>query len=111
MAVTQKDVEHIAALAMLKFSDAEKDRFMHQLNHILEYMEKLNSLDTSKVEPLSHVIELKNVPNKYIHNPNEMTLEQQKEYGVFIGTDYPFPIVEHSTIKEIVLNKFKSITK
>ena len=61
MSVTVKDVEHIAKLAMLKFSDEEKKKFTFQLNHILEYMEKLNKLDTSRVEPLSHVIELRNV--------------------------------------------------
>ena len=61
MAVTREDVEHIAALAKLEFTDAEKEKFTHQMNQILEYMDKLNSLDTSNVEPLSHVIELSNV--------------------------------------------------
>jgi len=61
MAITIQDVEHIATLAKLEFTDAEKEKFTHQMNQILEYMEKLNSLDTSNVEPLSHVIELSNV--------------------------------------------------
>jgi aspartyl-tRNA(Asn)/glutamyl-tRNA(Gln) amidotransferase subunit C len=61
MSVTVNDVEHIARLAMLKFSEEEKEKFTHQLNNILEYMAKLNRLDTTKVEPLSHVIELDNV--------------------------------------------------
>ena len=61
MSVTIKDVEHVAKLARLQFTDAEKEKFTHQLNDILAYMEKLNELDTSKVEPLSQVIELKNV--------------------------------------------------
>jgi aspartyl-tRNA(Asn)/glutamyl-tRNA(Gln) amidotransferase subunit C len=61
MAVTIKDVEHIAALAKLEFTEAEKEKFTHQMNQILDYMNKLNSLDTSAVEPLSHVIELSNV--------------------------------------------------
>lgn len=61
MAVTIKDVEHIAKLAKLEFSNAEKEKFTHQLNQILEYIEQLNKLDTSNVEPLSHVIELSNV--------------------------------------------------
>lgn len=58
--VTVKDVEHIAKLARLEFSEEEKQTFTHQLNRILEYVEKLNQLDTAKVEPLSHVIELQN---------------------------------------------------
>lgn len=61
MAITIKDVEHIAKLAKLEFTDAEKEKFTHQMNKILDYMEKLNTLDTSSVEPLSHVIELSNV--------------------------------------------------
>ncbi|MGD0591136.1 MAG: Asp-tRNA(Asn)/Glu-tRNA(Gln) amidotransferase subunit GatC [Bacteroidota bacterium] len=61
MAVTIKDVEHIAKLAKLEFTDAEKEKFTHQLNQILEYVEQMNTLDTSHVEPLSHVIELSNV--------------------------------------------------
>jgi aspartyl-tRNA(Asn)/glutamyl-tRNA(Gln) amidotransferase subunit C len=61
MAITIQDVEHIAKLAKLEFTDAEKEKFTHQMNQILEYMEKLNSLDTSAVEPLSHVIKLSNV--------------------------------------------------
>ena len=61
MAVTIKDVEHIAKLAKLNFSEEEKVKFTEQFNEILSFMEKLNELDTSKVEPLSHVIELQNV--------------------------------------------------
>lgn len=61
MSVTTKDVEHIAELARLEFTPQEKEKFTHQLNEILQYMEKLNELDTSDVEPLSHVIELSNV--------------------------------------------------
>ena len=61
MSVTIKDVEHIATLAKLEFSDVEKEKFTHQFNNILKYMEQLNSIDTSNVEPLSQVIELHNV--------------------------------------------------
>jgi aspartyl-tRNA(Asn)/glutamyl-tRNA(Gln) amidotransferase subunit C len=61
MSVTIKDVEHIAKLANLEFTDEEKEKFTHQLNKILEYMEQMNKLDTTSVEPLSHVIELSNV--------------------------------------------------
>jgi len=64
MSVTMKDVEHVAMLARLSFSDEEKKRLTAELNEILQYMEQLNSLDTSGVEPLSHVIELSNVFRK-----------------------------------------------
>jgi aspartyl-tRNA(Asn)/glutamyl-tRNA(Gln) amidotransferase subunit C len=61
MAVTLEDVEHVANLARLEFSDEEKKTLMNQLNKILEYMEKLNELDTSNVEPLAQVIPLSNI--------------------------------------------------
>jgi aspartyl-tRNA(Asn)/glutamyl-tRNA(Gln) amidotransferase subunit C len=61
MPVTLKDVEHIAKLARLEFTQEEMEKFTHQLNEILAYMEQLNKLDTTNVEPLSHVIELNNV--------------------------------------------------
>lgn len=57
MAVTRKDVEHIAELARLKFNEQELENFTHDLNEILTYVEKLNELDTSNVEPLSHPVE------------------------------------------------------
>ena len=58
-----------------------------------------------------YVKELTNVPDKYIHKPNDMNAEQQTNCGVVLGKDYPYPIVEHQSVKENVLNKFKRITK
>ncbi len=61
MKVTIKDVEYIAKLARLEYSDEEKKTFTKQFNTILEYIDKLNELNTDDIEPLSHVIELSNV--------------------------------------------------
>jgi len=61
MTVTIEDVDHVANLAHLKFSDAEREQLVDQLNAILAYMEKLNTLDTSDAAPTSHVLNLKNV--------------------------------------------------
>ncbi len=61
MAVTKKDVEKIAELANLKFSEEELENFTPQMNEILSYMDKLNELDTENVEPLSHPVEQTNV--------------------------------------------------
>lgn len=69
MPVTIKDVEHIAKLARLEFTEDEKQKFTHQMNQILTYVEQLNKLDTSKVEPLSHVIELSNVFRSDVAKP------------------------------------------
>lgn len=61
MAVSKKDVEKIAELARLKFSEDELENFTPQINEILNYMEKLNELDTENVKPLSHPVEQTNV--------------------------------------------------
>jgi len=50
-------VAHIARLAHLDFSEAEHERFTRQLNAILEHVALLDRLDTSAIEPTSHVEE------------------------------------------------------
>jgi len=56
MKVERGEVEHVAILARLKLSEEEEQLFTGQLNAILDYMEKLNELDTSAVEPTFHVV-------------------------------------------------------
>ena len=55
MPITSGEVRHIARLANLEFTEAEFGRFTQQLNAILEYVAQLNRLDTSGIEPTSHV--------------------------------------------------------
>ena len=78
MAVSLKDVEHIAKLAHLKFTDEEKTALVHDLNEILSYMEKLKEVDTSAVEPLSHVNPLENVFREDIVVPSPSREEMLK---------------------------------
>ncbi len=59
--ITREEVEHVARLARLALSEDEKALMTRQMDHILGYMEKLNELDTSQVEPTSHVIPMENV--------------------------------------------------
>ncbi len=64
MSVSIEEVERIARLALLSLSPQEKEKFTRQLNLILEYMEQLNQVDTSDVEPMSHPLGLTNVFRK-----------------------------------------------
>ena len=73
MSVTVKEVDHIAKLARLEFTDEEKEKLTHQLNSILVYMEQLNKLDTENIEPLSHVIDLENVLREDVVKPGLST--------------------------------------
>ena len=61
MKITLQEVEHVARLARLALSDEEKEQMRSQLDRILGYIEKLNQLETSGVEPTSHVIPMTNV--------------------------------------------------
>lgn len=61
MSVTLKDLDKIAHLARLSLKESEKEKFLGQVNQILHYVEKLNEVDTTGVEPLSHSLDLLNV--------------------------------------------------
>jgi aspartyl-tRNA(Asn)/glutamyl-tRNA(Gln) amidotransferase subunit C len=61
MKISRDQVAHVAKLARLTLTSGEIERFTEQLSNILSYMEKLNQLDTSRVEPTSHVLPLSNV--------------------------------------------------
>src|SRR5579871_128452 len=54
MPITEKDVEKIAILANLELTPEEKQSFTSQLSAIVSYIDKLNELETSDVEPMSH---------------------------------------------------------
>ena len=55
------EIEKIAELARLSLKPEEKKKLEKDLDAILAYVEKLKSLNTDKVEPTSHVLDLENV--------------------------------------------------
>ena len=55
MKVTEKDVTYVADLANLELTDDERAGMLRDLNSILEYVERLNELDTSDVPPMAQV--------------------------------------------------------
>lgn len=61
MALSEKDVLYVAKLARLEVADSEVAKYTQQLGNILGYVEQLNKLDTSNVEPLTHPLDVKNV--------------------------------------------------
>ena len=56
MKISHDDVLYVAALAHLELTDAEVDTYQKQLDAILTYIDKLNQLDTAKVEPMAQVL-------------------------------------------------------
>ena len=55
MPLSIHEVEHIAKLARLELSEEEKVRYREQLSAILDHVAKLQTLDTSSVEPMTAV--------------------------------------------------------
>jgi aspartyl-tRNA(Asn)/glutamyl-tRNA(Gln) amidotransferase subunit C len=68
--ITIQTVNHVANLARLEFNEEEKKKLADQLGRILDYIEKLNELDTEKIGPTSHVIPVKNVFRSDSPNPS-----------------------------------------
>lgn len=60
-AISRQEVEYVAKLARLNLSEDEAEKYTEQLNAILQFAGKLNELDTSNIEPTSHVLDVYNV--------------------------------------------------
>lgn len=58
MSVSKEEVQYVAHLARLQLSPEETKSLAGDMNDILDYMETLDEVDTSDVEPLEHVIDL-----------------------------------------------------
>ena len=61
MKIDSKTVDKLADLAKLEFDDASKQEIIKDLNRIVTFIEKLNELDTSSVEPLIYLTDETNV--------------------------------------------------
>ena len=55
MKVTERDVAHVADLANLELTEAERAVLLRDLNSILDYIDRLNQLDTTEVPPMAEV--------------------------------------------------------
>ena len=56
MKITREDVLRVAELAYLDLSEDELEKYRRQIDEILDYIGKLNELDTSGVEPMAQVL-------------------------------------------------------
>ncbi|EZH64703.1 glutamyl-tRNA amidotransferase [Bacillaceae bacterium JMAK1] len=59
--ITKEQVEHVADLARLSFTETEIEDFTNQMSKVIDYAEVLNELDTENVEPTTHVMDVRNV--------------------------------------------------
>lgn len=90
MAATEIDVKYVAHLARISLSPAEEQKIGAQLGNILGYIEKLQQLDVSKVEPTAHAVPMINVTRPDVVRPSLPTEEAlrnapAKANGLFLA--------------------------
>ncbi|GEN53720.1 Asp-tRNA(Asn)/Glu-tRNA(Gln) amidotransferase subunit GatC [Halobacillus litoralis] len=86
--ISKEEVKHVANLARLAITEEEATTFTKQLDDIITYAEQLNELDTTGVEPTTHVLDLKNVmrkdePKKWISQDDALKNAPDKQDGQF----------------------------
>lgn len=59
--ISDETIEYVGILAKLELADEERERAKKDMEEMLDYIDKLNELDTSGVEPMSHVFPVNNV--------------------------------------------------
>ena len=59
--ISNETIEYVGILAKLELSEEEKENAKKDMEEMLDYIDKLNELDTSGVEPMSHVFHVSNV--------------------------------------------------
>ncbi|MBE5921396.1 MAG: Asp-tRNA(Asn)/Glu-tRNA(Gln) amidotransferase subunit GatC [Lachnospiraceae bacterium] len=59
--ISDETIEYVGILAKLELSAEEKEQAKKDMGSMLDYIDKLNELDTSDVEPMSHVFPVNNV--------------------------------------------------
>lgn len=89
MALTRKQVEHVARLARLGLTEEEKEAFTVQLSRILDHVNRLNELDTQNVPPTYHVVALQNVlredePHQSLDREKVLSQAPAAEAGCFM---------------------------
>lgn len=59
--ITEEIIEYVSILAKLELADEEKEQARRDMGNMLEYIDRLGELDTTGVEPMSHVFPVRNV--------------------------------------------------
>lgn len=75
MKITTEMVDYISELSRLSLPDDEKEAMTAQLERIVGYMDVLSQLDTTGVEPMSHVFPVKNVLREDVVGPSQARAE------------------------------------
>lgn len=94
MSLTREDVRKVAQLARLALRPDEEERYTQQLGQILHYVERLQELDVTGVEPMAHA-----VPQPALERPDEVRPSLPRE--VAMG-NAPQPLGEGLAVPKII---------
>ena len=72
--ISDETIEYVGILAKLELSEEEKEQAKADMGKMLDYIDKLNELDTSGVEPMSHVFPVNNVFREDVHLQTHLVL-------------------------------------
>lgn len=75
MALSLKDVEHVALLSRLELGAGEKEKYATELNKIFAHVDQLATLDVTGVPPTAHPLPMKNVFREDVARPGLPTAE------------------------------------
>ncbi|GEL76702.1 Asp-tRNA(Asn)/Glu-tRNA(Gln) amidotransferase subunit GatC [Tenuibacillus multivorans] len=86
--ISKDQVKHVANLARLAITEDEAEKYSEQLSDIIDFAEQLNELDTTNVEPTTHVLDMKNVlrkdePKEWISKEDALKNAPDKQDGQF----------------------------
>jgi aspartyl-tRNA(Asn)/glutamyl-tRNA(Gln) amidotransferase subunit C len=70
MSLTRAEVQHIAELAKLQLTEAEEALYQDQLSDILDYIQRLNTLDTEAIPPTATVLPLRSIMRDDVSRPS-----------------------------------------
>ena len=70
--ISDETIEYVGILAKLELSPEEKEEAKKDMGRMLDYIDKLNELDTTGVEPMSHVFPVNNVFRKDVVTNGEL---------------------------------------
>lgn len=70
--ISDETIEYVGILSKLELSDQEKEQAKKDMGRMLDYIDMLNELDTSQVEPMSHVFPVQNVFREDVVTNNDM---------------------------------------
>jgi aspartyl-tRNA(Asn)/glutamyl-tRNA(Gln) amidotransferase subunit C len=89
MKISEKEVEQMAFLSRIDLNAEDLADWTRSLNAVLDYLELLNKLDTSAVEPAAHVLPLKNIfrediPQQSLNQAQVLANAPEEEEGSFI---------------------------